>query len=262
MTRPLEEEARELARVLSQTRQMVFLGGAGVSTESGVPDYRSAGGLYSKAESRTVPGKEILSRSFFDRDPETHFQYYKGKLVHPDAEPNDAHHSLARLEEAGLLQLVITQNIDGLHQRAGSKQVYEMHGSMWRNTCLGCGKPYSLDDIMNMPQVVPVCADCGGIIRPDTVLYEETLDKECLKKAIRVIKSVDTMLVGGTALAVNPARGLVKYFRGSRLVFLNHDPTPLDHRADLLLRGSIGSVLRRAVELWETGGGQLTVENE
>lgn len=245
------EDARALADRLLTARDLVFLGGAGVSTESGIPDYRSARGLYHEDTGTFYSGAQLLSREFLEKRPDLHFSYYLGKLVHPEARPNPAHLALARLEELGLLTLVITQNIDGLHQQAGSRNVYEMHGSMWRNHCTVCGKPHELSHLLKDRQAVPRCLDCGGLVRPDTVLYGEALEKEPLKAAVRTVRNCDMLLVGGTSLAVNPARGLVKYFRGSHLVFMNRDETPLDRRAGLLIRHPLGEVLPLAVELFE-----------
>jgi len=221
---------------------MVFLGGAGVSTESGIPDYRSATGLYAQDDKTFYTGATILSHTFFYEHPSLFYQYYKGKLIHREAKPNAAHYVLAKLEKEFGLQLIITQNIDGLHQQAGSDHVYEMHGSMHQNYCTVCGKRYLLQDVMDSTTWVPYCV-CGGIIRPEVVLYEEPLDRKMLQQAIQVIRKADLMIVGGTTLAVNPARGLVKYFRGKSLVFINLDETKLDHRADLIIRQKIGSVM-------------------
>lgn len=240
-----------LAGVLREARHLVFLGGAGVSTASGIPDYRSASGLYSQDHGAFYPGDRILSADFFSRHPGIFFSYYHGRLVHPDAKPNGAHRALARLEARGILRLLITQNIDGLHQKAGSRRVYEMHGSMERNSCVDCRHPLSLAAVLAQEGPVPRCPVCRGIVRPDVVLYGEPLDKGPLQEAIREIRRADTMLVGGTKLAVNPARGLVKYFRGQHLVFLNREETDLDHRATMILRDPIEEVLPAALARWQ-----------
>lgn len=228
-----------LQQWVDESHSIVFFGGAGVSTESGIPDFRSTDGLY--RQSYAYPPETILSRSFFDRHPAEFFRFYRAKMLAPDAKPNAAHRKLAELEQAGRLLAVVTQNIDGLHQKAGSRHVYELHGSVLRNTCQVCGRLYSLDEILRTSGI-PTCS-CGGIIKPDVVLYEEPLDESILSGAIQSIEQADLLIVGGTSLSVYPAAGLIRYFRGKHLVLINRDSTPYDGNADLLIQEPIGRVL-------------------
>ena len=220
--------------------KIVFFGGAGVSTESGIPDFRSVDGLYH--QHYAYPPETILSHSFFVSEPEVFFDFYRDKMLALDAKPNAAHRKLAELEEAGKLTAVVTQNIDGLHQAAGSKTVYELHGSVHRNTCQRCGKKFDAQ-YMAKTAGVPCCDSCGGRIKPDVVLYEEGLDQETVDGAIRAIRGADMMIVGGTSLVVYPAAGLLRYFRGDRLVLINKGATGMDSDADLLISEPIGEVL-------------------
>ena len=220
--------------------KIVFFGGAGVSTESGIPDFRSVDGLYHQPYA--YPPETILSHSFFVSEPEVFFDFYRDKMLALDAKPNAAHRKLAELEEAGKLTAVVTQNIDGLHQAAGSKTVYELHGSVHRNTCQRCGKKFDAQ-YMAKTDGVPCCDSCGGRIKPDVVLYEEGLDQETVDGAIRAIRGADMMIVGGTSLVVYPAAGLLRYFRGDRLVLINKGATGMDSDADLLISEPIGEVL-------------------
>ena len=229
----------KLAKVLEKAEKIVFFGGAGVSCESGIPDFRSADGLYSQ-QYAYLP-EVILSHTFFMREPEEFFRFYRAKMLYPEAKPNAAHRALARLEARGKLTGVVTQNIDGLHQAAGSKRVWELHGSVHRNRCMRCGRAYGLDAVLES-EGVPRCA-CGGIIKPDVVLYEESLDGRVLDGAVAAIRAADTMLVGGTSLNVYPAAGLLRYFRGGELVVINKTPTPADGTATLVLQGEIGKIL-------------------
>ncbi len=222
---------------------IVFFGGAGVSTESGVPDFRSVDGLYN--QQYDYPPETILSHTFYMRKPEEFYRFYHNKMLFPDAEPNRAHLALAKLEEEGKLKAVITQNIDGLHQKAGSKNVLELHGSVHRNYCTRCGKFYDFDYMVNS-KGVPRCS-CGGIIKPDVVLYEEALDNETMDKAVRYISKADVLIIGGTSLTVYPAAGLVDYYRGRKLVLINKSVTPMDSKADLVISGPIGEILGDAV---------------
>ncbi|QRN86639.1 NAD-dependent protein deacylase [Clostridia bacterium] len=238
-----KQQIETLREILVNSERLVFLGGAGVSTESGIPDYRSASGLYNQDSGEFYSGATILSHSFFMKHPDIFYRYYKGKLIHKEAKPNRAHEVLANLEADNHVSLIITQNIDGLHELAGSKLVYDIHGNMYRNYCIDCNKEYELDYIINTEKEVPRCNVCGGIIRPDVVLYEEGLDSELLQDAIRKISLADTMLVGGTSLEVNPARGLVQYFTGKNLVFINLEATGMDQWATMIIRGKIGEVL-------------------
>ena len=228
---------------IEESRAIVFFGGAGVSTESGLKDFRSQDGLYH--EKYDYPPETILSHSFFFAHTAEFYRFYRDKMLCLTARPNPAHLALARLEAAGKLSAVVTQNIDGLHQAAGSKKVFELHGSVHRNYCLKCGKFYTAEDIATSTGV-PHCT-CGGLIKPDVVLYEEGLDQACLMGAVQAIAGADLLIVGGTSLTVYPAAGLLQYYRGHRLVLINRDATPLDGQADLVFRDPIGKVLGEAV---------------
>lgn len=233
-----------LRRLVDASEAIVFFGGAGVSCESGIPDFRSTDGLYHQ-EYRWPP-EEILSHDFFERRPEEFFRFYRDKMLYPQAEPNAAHLALARLEQAGKLKAVVTQNIDGLHQAAGSRVVYELHGSTLRNYCTRCGKffPVSfIEDAAGVGDGVPRCDECGGIVKPDVVLYEEGLDEQTMENAVNAIRKADTLIVGGTSLAVYPAAGLLRYFRGDNLVVINKQPTSADAMANLLIHEPIGRTL-------------------
>lgn len=235
------EETKRLQQIISESSSIVFFGGAGVSTESGIPDFRSVDGLYH--QQWDYPPETILSHTFFMRKPEEFYRFYKAKMLCDTAKPNAAHLKLAELEKAGKLKAVITQNIDGLHQQAGSKRVYELHGSVHRNTCQQCGKHYSLQEMLQWKgKGVPRCS-CGGVIKPDVVLYGEALDETTLNAAVRAIRRADLLLVGGTSLNVYPAAGLLRYFTGAALAVVNKTPTPADARADLVIQASIGRVL-------------------
>ena len=235
----MEDKIAQLKEMIADSDNIVFFGGAGVSTESGIPDFRSVDGLYN--QKWKYPPETILSRSFFERDPAEYYRFHREKLVIDGVKPNRAHLRLAQLEQEGKLKAVITQNIDGLHQAAGSKQVYELHGSVLRNTCMRCGKFYEVKAIQESDGI-PRCV-CGGIIKPDVVLYEEGLDQRTMEGAARAIANADLFIVGGTSLAVYPAAGLVRYYAGNRLVLINRDQTPLDGSADLVLHGRIGEIL-------------------
>lgn len=219
---------------------IVFFGGAGVSTESGIPDFRSVDGLYN--QKYDYPPETILSHSFYMRKKEEFYRFYRDKMLCLDAKPNAAHKKLAELEAAGKLKAVVTQNIDGLHQAAGSKKVLELHGSVHRNYCQSCGKLFDAEYILKSSGI-PICDECGGSIKPDVVLYEEGLDQQTLEDAVYYISHADMLIIGGTSLAVYPAAGLIDYYRGNKLVLINKSTTPLDSRADLLIQGSIGAVL-------------------
>ena len=239
-----------LREIIEDSGNIVFFGGAGVSTESNIPDFRSEKGLYSAQQQFGRSPEEMLSHSFFVTHTETFFDYYKNNLIYRDAQPNKAHLALAALEKEGKLKAVITQNIDGLHQKAGSKKVYELHGSVNRNYCMDCGAAYDTDFIMdeaNCKNGVPICPKCGGIIKPDVVLYEEVLDENCLAGAINAIEQADVLIIGGTSLVVYPAAGLIRYFRGSHLVLINKQPTQYDRMADLVINDSIGKVMDMSV---------------
>lgn len=239
MEKAYEKELDTLRRWIKEAKNVVFFGGAGVSTESGIPDFRSVDGLYH--QKYEFPPETIISRSFFERNPEVFYRFYREKLNVFDAEPNAAHLTLARLEREGKVSAVITQNIDGLHQKAGSRTVYELHGTLLKNYCARCRRPYPADHIMKT-EGIPRCS-CGGLIRPDIVLYEEGLDDEVVMASIRAIRSADVLIIGGTSLVVYPAAGLVNYYTKNRLVLINRDATPMDSAADLILRGNIGEIL-------------------
>ena len=227
-----------LQQMINESEKIVFFGGAGVSTESGIPDFRSVDGLYH--QKYDYPPETILSHTFFMRKPEEFYRFYRDKMLCLSAKPNAAHKKLAELEKAGKLTAVITQNIDGLHQAAGSRNVYELHGSVLRNYCQKCGKFYTAEYILNSTGVLK--CECGGVIKPDVVLYEEGLDNEVVSDAIRTIAEAEVMIVGGTSLAVYPAAGLLDYFRGKALVLINKGATPQDRNADLLIQKPIGQI--------------------
>lgn len=235
----MDEKIKTLQQWIDESRAIVFFGGAGVSTESGIPDFRSVDGLYN--QKYAWPPEEILSRTFFDARPEEFYRFYRDKMLCLDAQPNAAHQKLAELEAAGKLRSIVTQNIDGLHQKAGSKRVWELHGSVHRNYCMECRKPYPVEDI-KAGQGVPKCT-CGGTVKPDVVLYEESLDSATMEGAVMDIRSADLLIIGGTSLAVYPAAGLINYYRGTRLVLINKSATPYDGRASLAIQQPIGQVL-------------------
>ncbi|MDD3400222.1 MAG: NAD-dependent protein deacylase [Eubacteriales bacterium] len=232
---------KELQKIIDQSERIVFLGGAGVSTESGIPDFRSENGIFKAQEEYGAPPETLLSHSYFMRNTERFYAYYKKNLIYPDAKPNKAHFALAKLERMGKLTAVITQNIDDLHQRAGSKKVLELHGSVYRNYCQKCHAFYPADFILKSDGV-PHC-HCGGVIKPDVVLYEEGLDYQVLSEAIGNICQADTLIIGGTSLVVYPAAGLVNYFRGKNLVVINLSQTSQDEHATLCLHEKVGEAL-------------------
>ena len=229
-----------LKQWVSESRNIVFFGGAGVSTESGIKDFRSVDGLYS--QKFEYPPETIISHSFYVKKPEYFFRFYREKMLPLGYEPNVTHKALAKWEREGKLSAVVTQNIDGLHQKAGSRRVYELHGSVLRNYCTRCGKAYSAEFVRDASGV-PKC-DCGGTVKPDVVLYEEGLDQATLEGAVRAIAGADLLIVGGTSLTVYPAAGLIQYYGGNRLVLINRDQTPYDDQADLVLHESLGDVFR------------------
>jgi NAD-dependent protein deacetylases, SIR2 family len=237
----MEEQLATLQQWIDDSRSIVFFGGAGVSTESGIKDFRSVDGLYSQRY--RWPPEEILSRTFFDRDPEEFYRFYRDKMLCLDARPNAAHRKLAELEAAGKLLGVITQNIDGLHQAAGSQRVWELHGSVHRNFCVKCGKFHPVEFVRDS-QGIPTCS-CGGTVKPDVVLYEEGLDSRVIQGAVEDLRKAGLLIIGGTSLAVYPAAGLIDYFGGGRIVLINKTPTPYDRRADLVIPAPIGEVLGR-----------------
>ena len=235
----MTDQVRKLKDLVDGSDNIVFFGGAGVSTESGIPDFRSTGGLYH--QQWKYPTEVILSHTFYESNPEEFFRFYRAKMLAPDAKPNAAHRKLAAWEAAGKLKAVITQNIDGLHQAAGSSNVLELHGSVHRNHCEKCGKFYGLDYILST-EGVPRCA-CGGIVKPDVVLYEEGLDPQTLEDSVRALADADMLIIGGTSLNVYPAAGLIRYYRGHKLVLINRSPVARDLAADLVITDPIGETL-------------------
>ncbi len=231
---------------IQESDNIVFFGGAGVSTESGIPDFRSVDGLYNQKYDE--PPETIISHSYFVRRTEKFYRFYKDKMLYPEAQPNDCHRALAKLEAEGKLRAVLTQNIDGLHQKAGSKNVIELHGTTLKNYCMSCGKAFSVEDILAC-EGVPKCDRCGGIIKPDVVLYEESLHDGDMEQAVSYVRKADLFIVGGTSLTVYPAAGLVDYYRGKRLVLINKSATPYDRQADLVIHDSLGKVFRQCVSL-------------
>lgn len=240
-------EIKTLTEWLKESNSIVFFGGAGVSTASNIPDFRSSNGLYVQKLNRQCSPEEMVSHTFLVRHTEDFFDFYKKYLVYPEAKPNAAHYALAELEEMGKLKAIVTQNIDGLHQMAGSKEVYEIHGTVHRNYCTNCGKQFDADYVMNCDGV-PKCDVCGHMVRPDVVLYEEGLSDWLISKSVRAIREADMLIIGGTSLVVYPAAGLIQYFRGKRLVLINKSETPADSMAGLVIHDDIAKVLREAVD--------------
>ena len=230
---------KSLQEIIDGTKRLVFFGGAGVSTESGIPDFRSVDGLYSQRYA--YPPETILSHSFFEVRPAEFFEFYRDRMLFPNAKPNKAHTWLAKFEETGRLTGVVTQNIDGLHQAAGSRRVFELHGSVHRNYCMDCGKFFPMETILHSTGI-PRC-ECGGVIKPDVVLYEEGLDDATVRGALRVISQADVLIVAGTSLTVYPAAGFLDAFSGRHLILINRDPTPADGRAELVIHDKVGEVL-------------------
>lgn len=235
------DNIEKFCEITGSSENIVFFGGAGVSTESGIPDFRSVDGLYN--QQYDYPPEQILSHSFFMENTEEFYRFYRNKMIFPDVKPNTAHLKLAELEKKGVLKAVVTQNIDGLHQLAGSQKVYELHGSIHRNFCMKCCKQYDADFILKS-EGIPRCS-CGGIVKPDVVLYEEALDDSTVTGAVNAIAKADTLIIGGTSLNVYPASGLINYFRGKHLIIINMSTTPADSRADLLIHEKIGVVFSR-----------------
>ena len=235
----MQQELETLKKWIDNSDNIVFFGGAGVSTESGIPDFRSVDGLYN--QQYDYPPETILSHTFFRRNAEEFYRFYRAKMLALDAKPNAAHKKLAQWEQEGKLKAVVTQNIDGLHQAAGCKMVYELHGSVHRNYCQKCGAFYDARYMLES-KGIPKCEKCGGIIKPDVVLYEEGLDDATMRGAIRAISHADVLIIGGTSLTVYPAAGLIDYYNGNKLVLINKSVTPMDSRADLLVQGPIGEI--------------------
>ena len=239
------DKIARLKEILAESRRAVFFGGAGMSTESGIPDFRSAGGIYSETLHQEFAPEQMASHSFLMAHPEEFFDFYRRRFVYLAAEPNPGHYALAELERRGILAAIVTQNIDGLHQAAGSQTVYELHGSIRRAHCMDCGAHYELDYILHH-RPIPHCS-CGGIVRPDVVLYEESLDNDTIAGAVAAIRTADTLIIGGTSLIVYPAAGLIDYFRGAHLVLINKSETSADRHAELVIREPIGATLYAAL---------------
>lgn len=236
----------KLRSIIENSNNIVFFGGAGVSTESNIPDFRSSTGLYKNADNQKYSPEYMLSHTFFKRNTKEFFEFYKSKMIYTKAKPNKAHLALAELERRGKLKAVITQNIDGLHQMAGSKNVLELHGSIYRNYCVDCKKEYDLDFILKSEDI-PKCVKCGGVVKPDVVLYEESLNMYVMDKSLEYIRSADVLIVGGTSLSVYPAANLIEYYRGNKLILINKSETHFDRRALLTFNDSIGEVLSQVI---------------
>lgn len=242
----MSEKIENLAQILKKSNNIVFFGGAGVSTASNIPDFRSSNGLFNEKLNITLTPEQLVSHTFYLKYTKEFFNFYKKKLIYPDAKPNNAHIALAQLEKMGKLKAVITQNIDGLHQMAGSKNVFELHGSVHRNYCVSCNEFYDSNFILNSKDV-PTCTKCGHTVKPDVVLYEEGLDDSIIKGSINAISKADTLIIGGTSLVVYPAAGLIDYFKGKNLILINKSTTPADNKADLVINDSIDIVLFNAL---------------
>lgn len=240
-------EIQQIRDILEETERIVFFGGAGVSTESGVPDFRGSAGLYTHEDEDQEDPQTVLTPGYLRQNPALFYEYYRANLLHPYAQPNDAHEALARLEQQGKLLALVTQNIDGLHQAAGSENVLELHGSVHRNYCVRCGKTYSLDAVMDCDGI-PQCEKCGGLVRPDVVLYGESVDAEAFSAAEEAVYDADVLIVGGTSLTVHPASSLVELYEGEHLIIINETPTPYDGEAEFVIRAPIAQLLRQLVD--------------
>lgn len=238
----------DLQEIISQSRQIVFFGGAGTSTESGIPDFRSTTGLFHSLQEEEYSPEEILSHDFFLEHTTEFYRFYKEKMIYAEASPNPAHEALVELERRGQLSAIITQNIDGLHQMAGNTNVLELHGSIHRNYCMDCRAFYPLDYVVNSSELVPPCEQCGGVIKPDVVLYQESLDMELLYRAVSYIQQADTLIVAGTSLTVQPAASLIRYYGGDRFILINQSETPLDGLANITIRDSIAKIMTALVK--------------
>ncbi|MDB2153821.1 NAD-dependent protein deacylase [Clostridium butyricum] len=243
----MSTEIEKLTQILKESNNIVFFGGAGCSCESGIPDFRSSNGLWNEKLQINLTPEQLVSHTMFMRYPEEFFEFYRDKLIYPETKPNAAHIALAKLEEMGKLKAIVTQNIDGLHQAAGSKKVYELHGSVLRNYCMKCNAFYDEKFIMES-KGIPTCPKCGGKVKPDVVLYEEGLDNDVITGAVRAISQADTLIIGGTSLVVYPAAGLIDYFKGKNLILINKSSTSADNKADLVIHEAIGKVLGETVE--------------
>lgn len=244
----MDDKIARLAEMLRESSNIVFFGGAGVSTASNIPDFRSAGGIFSQKLKTHLTPEQLVSHTFYVRYPEEFYDFYKSHLLYPLAKPNDCHIALAKLENMGKLKAVVTQNIDGLHQAAGSRTVYELHGSVLRNYCTECGQFYPMEYVHDA-KGVPFCEKCGGRIKPDVVLYEEGLDQKIITGAVRAIEAADMLIIGGTSLVVYPAAGLINYFRGRHLVLINKSVTPADSEAELVINDDIAWVMKKSVDV-------------
>ena len=253
----MNDKITSLQEIIASSNHIVFFGGAGVSTESNIPDFRSAGGIYSQTfGNKKIDPEEIISHSFFYRNPDVFFTFYREKLIFPDAKPNFAHQVLSRWEKEGKLEAIITQNIDNLHQQAGSKNVIELHGNGTRNYCTHCKKFFSLEEIIKQEKV-PLCDVCGHVIKPEITLYGEELNYELIEKAIDTIMKAEVLIIGGTSLTVCPAAGMIRYFRGNKLVIINQSATPYDKDADLVIHAPVGEVLLQVYNLTAKEGDQI-----
>ena len=239
------DKLKELQEIIDQSQRIVFFGGAGVSTESNIPDFRSSDGVYSVTLGRHFTAEQLVSHTMFERYPEDFFDFYKKYLLYPDAKPNAAHRYLAWLEETGKLMAIVTQNIDSLHEMAGSKKVLKLHGSADRNYCTGCQRFYDLEAFLALEGPVPRCLDCGKVVKPDVTLYEEALDMEIFSQAAQAIREADLLIIGGTSLVVYPAASLIQYLQGEKLVVINRTSIPQDKQADLVIEGKIGQVFSK-----------------
>jgi len=238
----------KLSKILKESNNIVFFGGAGISTESNIPDFRSSTGLFSEKLNATFTPEQLVSHTFYIRYPEEFFRFYKSKLIYPEAKPNNGHLALTKLEKMGKLKAIVTQNIDGLHQMAGSKNVFELHGSVHRNYCIKCNEFYDAKFIL-ASEGAPTCTKCGGAVKPDVVLYEEGLDDKVIRGAVDSISKADTLIIGGTSLVVYPAAGLINYFKGKNLVLINKSSTSADSKADLVINDPFGKVLSDALKM-------------
>lgn len=243
----MEDRIKLLCEIINKSNNIVFFGGAGCSVESGIPDFRSSDGLYSKKLGKNFTPEEAVSHTFFVRHTEEFYDFYKKNLIYRNALPNDCHKALAKLEQMGKVSAIVTQNIDGLHQAAGSKNVFELHGSVLRNYCISCGEFYDVDYVLNA-ESIPVCKKCGYVVKPDVVLYEEGLNDNIINGAINAIRNADTLIIGGTSLAVYPAAGFINYFRGKNLVLINKTESNVEYKAQLVIHDSIGKVFAQVMK--------------
>lgn len=244
----MDNKIKELSEIIKNSNNIVFFGGAGVSTASGIPDFRSANGLFNEKLNMTISPEQLVSHSFYLKYPKEFFNFYRAKLIYEDAKPNDCHIALAKLEKINKVKAIVTQNIDGLHQAAGSKNVFELHGSVHRNYCTKCNTFYDVNFILNSKDI-PLCTKCYSIVKPDVVLYEEALDDDVIKGAVTAISKADTLIIGGTSLVVYPAASLINYFRGKNLVLINKSTTSADSNANLIINDDISKVFKEVMSL-------------